>query len=56
MEAADAHEAHADLSVRYEAVLRDQIREPLVTIGTIYDRHFGPSSLAQVARAIEAVL
>ena len=55
-EAADAHEARAELSARYQGVLRAQIREPLVPIPYLFERGFGPKALEKVGRAIETVL
>ena len=51
-EAADAHEARAELSARYEGVLRAQIREPLVPIPYLFERGFGPKALERVGQAI----
>jgi hypothetical protein len=55
-DAADAHEARADLSVRYEQLLRKEISLPLVTVPYLFDRTFRLASVDTVARAIEAAL
>jgi anion-transporting ArsA/GET3 family ATPase len=55
-EAADNHEARADLSVHYEKVLREQVPQPLVKIPYLFDRHFGAGSIEKVAHAIEGAL
>jgi anion-transporting ArsA/GET3 family ATPase len=55
-EATEQHEARADLSQRYEAVLRDQVRLPLVPVPHVFDRSFGLGAIEKVANAIEASL
>jgi len=55
-DAADAHEARADLSVRYEQVLRKEVALPLLPVPFLFDRSFGPQSVEKVARAIEGAL
>jgi anion-transporting ArsA/GET3 family ATPase len=55
-DAAESHEARADLSVRYEKLLRDEVRLPLVTVPYVFDRTFGAQAIEKVARAVEAVL
>jgi len=55
-DAADAHEARADLSVRYEQLLRKEIALPVVPIPYLFDRSFGVGSVEKVARAIEVAL
>jgi anion-transporting ArsA/GET3 family ATPase len=55
-EAADAHEARADLSQHYEKMLRAELPLPLLPVPQIFDRQFGVAALEQVARAIEAAL
>ena len=55
-EAAEQHEARADLSLRYEAVLRDQVPLPLVPVPYVFDRTFGLAGIEKVARAVEAGL
>jgi anion-transporting ArsA/GET3 family ATPase len=55
-DAADAHEARADLSVRYAQLLRNEISLPLVTVPYLFDRSFGLASVDRVARAIEDAL
>lgn len=55
-EAADAHEARADLSVRYEQVLRDHVSVPIVPVPHVFDRQFGLAALEQIGRALEGVL
>jgi anion-transporting ArsA/GET3 family ATPase len=55
-EAAEQHEARADLSQRYEGVLRDQIRLPLVSVPYVFDRTFGVGAMEKIAAAAEAAL
>jgi len=55
-DAADAHEARADLSVRYEKLLREAVPLPLLPVPYLFDRSFGAQSVEKVARAIEAAL
>jgi anion-transporting ArsA/GET3 family ATPase len=55
-EAAEQQEARADLSQRYEAVLRDQIRLPLVPVPYVFDRTFGVGAIERIAAAAEAAL
>ena len=55
-DAADAHEARADLSVRYEQLLRRDVALPLVPVPYLFDRSFGAQSVDKVARAIESAL
>jgi hypothetical protein len=51
-EAAEAHEARADLSERYEKLLREQVSSPLVPIPHFFEQHFGLAALEKVAAAI----
>jgi anion-transporting ArsA/GET3 family ATPase len=55
-EAAEQHEARVDLSQRYEAVLRDQIRLPLVPVPHVFDRIFGAAAIEKLSRALEPAL
>ena len=55
-DAVESHEARADLSVRYEQLLRAEVPLPLVTVPYLFDRSFGLPSIEKVASAIEAVL
>jgi len=55
-DAAESHEARADLAVRYERLLREQVRLPLVTVPYMFDRTFGTQAIEKVARAVEAIL
>jgi anion-transporting ArsA/GET3 family ATPase len=55
-EAADAHEARAELSVRYGAQLKSTLGEAPVVIPYLFERHFGLKALEKVSSAIEAVL
>ena len=55
-EAADAHAARAELSLRYEAQLRSTLPEPVVPIPFLFERTFGVKALEKVALAIEGVL
>lgn len=55
-EAADAHEARAELSTRYEAQLRSEVRQPLVPVPYLFERTFGLKAIETVARAIEGAL
>ena len=52
----ESHEARADLSVRYQQLLRAEVPLPLVTVPYLFDRSFGLQSIEKVASAIEAVL
>ena len=55
-EAADNHEARAELSIHYEAMLRAATPQPVVKIPWLFDRNFGAQSIEKVAHAIEAAL
>jgi len=55
-DAAESHEARADLSVRYQQLLRAEVPLPLVTVPYLFDRSFGLQSIEKAASAIEAVL
>ena len=58
-EAADNHEARADLTRLYEGVLRERLApldQPLVKIPFLFDRVFGAQSIEKVAAAIEPAL
>jgi anion-transporting ArsA/GET3 family ATPase len=55
-DAAEAHEARAELGARYERQLRAEVALPLYGVPQIFDRHFGVRSLEQVAQAIEGAL
>jgi anion-transporting ArsA/GET3 family ATPase len=55
-EAADSHEARAELSTRYEAQLRAQVQQPLVPVPYLFERTFGPQAIEKVASAIASVL
>jgi anion-transporting ArsA/GET3 family ATPase len=55
-EAADNHEARADLSKLYEGVLRSNIDQPLIKIPFLFDRVFGAQAIEKVAAAIEGAL
>ena len=55
-DAVESHEARADLSVRYEQLLRAEVPLPLVTVPYLFDRSFGPQSIEKVASAVEAAL
>lgn len=55
-EAADNHEARAELSERYEKLLREQIDVPLVQMPFLFDRTFGPASIEKLAALIGEAL
>jgi anion-transporting ArsA/GET3 family ATPase len=55
-DAAEAHEARADLSARYEQLLRERIAQPLVPIPYLFDGAAGVKAIEQVAAAIEGAL
>lgn len=55
-DAADSHEARAQMSVQYEKALRDAIGEPAVLVPQLFDRTFGLNAIEQVAAALEGVL
>jgi anion-transporting ArsA/GET3 family ATPase len=55
-DAADSHEARAQMSVQYEKALRDAIGEPAVLVPQLFDRTFGLNAVEQVAAALEGVL
>jgi len=55
-DAMESHEARADLSVRYEQLLRNEVRLPLLAVPYLFDRSFGPQAIEKVARSIEAAL
>ena len=55
-EAADSHEARAELSTRYEAQLRSQIEQPLVPVPYLFERTFGVKAIEKVAQVVEAAL
>ena len=55
-EAVDAHEARAQLSVRYGAVLRGAVPPPVVEIPHQFDRQFGHAALERIGRSLEGVL
>ena len=54
-DAADAHEARAQMSVQYEQILRAQIQQPVI-VPQLFDRVFGVNAVEQVSRALEPVL
>jgi len=54
-DAADGHEARAQMSVQYEKVLRDAVGQP-VLVPQIFDRVFGAAAIEQVAAALAGVL
>ena len=47
-DAMESHEARADLSVRYEQLLRNEVRLPLLTVPYLFDRSFGPQAIEKV--------
>jgi anion-transporting ArsA/GET3 family ATPase len=55
-EAAEAHEARADLSAQYEKLLRAEVKADLVAIPHFFERSFGVPALERFAKAIEGVL
>jgi anion-transporting ArsA/GET3 family ATPase len=55
-DAVESHEARADLSERYEHLLRDQVRLPFVSVPYLFERSFGPQAIEKIARALEAAL
>jgi anion-transporting ArsA/GET3 family ATPase len=55
-DAADSHEARADLSRHYTTVLRSEVKLPLVSLPYVFERSFGIRAIEQVAAAIEAAL
>jgi len=55
-DAAEGHEARADLSEQYQSLLRDRVRRDLVPIPFLFESQFGPAALEKVAGAIEASL
>ena len=55
-DAAESHEARADLSVRYRELLRKEVQLPLVPVPYLFDRSFGPQAIEKVAHAIEEAL
>ncbi len=54
-DAADAHEARAQMSTQYEQILRAQIQQPVI-VPQLFDRVFGLRAVEAVARALEPVL
>ena len=55
-DAVESHQARADLSVRYEQMLRAEAPLPLVPVPYLFDRGFGPQAIEKIASAIEAAL
>ena len=65
-DAADGHEARAQMSVQYETVLRDaiaaqrapgqELQGPLLCVPQLFERQFGLNAVEQVAHALEAAL
>jgi anion-transporting ArsA/GET3 family ATPase len=55
-EAADAHEARAELTFRYRAALREAVGEALVEVPHQFDRHFGAAALERIGKAIAGSL
>ncbi|MBS2023690.1 MAG: AAA family ATPase [Deltaproteobacteria bacterium] len=54
-DAADAHEARAELSVRYEKVLREKVQQ-ILPVPHVFDRQFGIAALERIGKALEPIL
>jgi len=60
-DAADGHEARAQMSVQYAQVLRDagvgrDPASPLVPVSHVFERQFGVAALEQIARSLSGAL
>jgi hypothetical protein len=55
-DAADSHEARADLSRHYSSVLRAEVRVPVVPMPYVFERTFGMRAIQQIASALEPAL
>jgi len=55
-DAADSHEARADLSRHYSSVLRAEVKLPVVPMPYVFERTFGVRAIEQIASAIEGAL
>jgi anion-transporting ArsA/GET3 family ATPase len=55
-DAADSHEARADLSRHYTTVLRSEVKLPLMPLPYVFERSFGIRAIEQIASVIEAAL
>ena len=55
-EAADNHQARAELSAHYEQVLRAAVQRKLIRVPFLFERSFGAQAIDKVAHAVEDVL